>query len=133
MIIELTADIVNGVLSIPEVVEWVARVQGVPNISANKLPALAYPAIAIYELENIPGMFADDQEETSVVTFQISLFSKDGSHGNIQNFIDGKMKHLGFLRVVSSPLIFDKTENTIQRALIYSQEIEQEIYKKEGK
>ena len=129
MIIEMTKDIVQSIVAIPEVVSWVAKVGAVPNISANKLPGAFYPAIAIYELENDPEMYADDEEQTSLLTFQISLFSKDGSHGTVQNLIDEKMKELGFIRGTKIPLLFDTDNNISNRVLLYSQEIEHSVYK----
>lgn len=133
MIIEMTKDIVQSIVAIPEVVNWVAKVNGVPNISANKVPSASYPAIAVYEIENDPEKYADDEEETSILTFQISLFSKDGSHAKVQNHIDKAIKNRGFIRVAKIPLIFDNVNNISQRVLMYSQEIEQSLYeKKEG-
>lgn len=129
MIIEMTKEIVQSIVAIPEVIKWVSKVNGVPNISANKIPSATYPAIAIYEIENEPDKYADDEEETSLLTFQITLFSKDGSHGEVQNFIDSKMKYLGFTRVTKAPMVFDNVNNISQRVLLYSQEIEQIIYK----
>ncbi|MFS7427037.1 hypothetical protein CKN96_15755 [Carnobacterium maltaromaticum] len=129
MIIEMTKDIVQSIVAIPEVVSWVAKVGAVPNVSANKLPGAFYPAIAVYELENDPEMYADDEEQTSFLTFQISLFSKDGSHGTVQNLIDKKMKELGFIRGTKIPLLFDTDNNISNRVLLYSQEIEHSLYK----
>ncbi|WP_366533563.1 hypothetical protein ACOJIU_17835 (plasmid) [Carnobacterium maltaromaticum] len=129
MIIEMTKDIVQSIVAIPEVVSWVAKVGAVPNVSANKLPGALYPAIAVYELENDPEMYADDEEQTSFLTFQISLFSKDGSHGAVQNLIDEKMKELGFIRGTKIPLLFDTDNNISNRVLLYSQEIEHSLYK----
>lgn len=129
MIIEMTKDIVQSIVAIPEVVSWVAKVGAVPNVSANKLPGALYPAIAVYELENDPEMYADDEEQTSFLTFQISLFSKDGSHGTVQNLIDKKMKELGFIRGTKIPLLFDTDNNISNRVLLYSQEIEHSLYK----
>ena len=48
MIIEMTKDIVQSIVAIPEVVKWVAKVGAVPNVSANKLPGALYPAIAAF-------------------------------------------------------------------------------------
>lgn len=129
MIIEMTRDIVQSIVAIPEVVSWVAKVGAVPNVSANKLPGAFYPAIAVYEIENDPEMYADDEEQTSFLTFQISLFSKDGSHGLVQNLIDEKMKELGFIRGTKIPLLFDTDNNISNRVLLYSQEIEHSLYK----
>lgn len=124
MIIEMTKDIVDTLISIPEVIKWVAKVDGIPNISANKLPSASYPAITIYERENDPEKYADDEEITSILSFQISLFSKDGSHGKIQNLIDSKIKEMGFTRMPTPPFLFEDKTNIGQKVLLYSQEIE---------
>lgn len=133
MIIDMTKEIVQTIVAIPAVVNWVAKVNGVPNISANKLPSATYPAISIFEYENEPEMYADDDEETSMISFQVTLFSKDGSHNKVQNLIHKKMKELGFLRVAKVPLLFDSETNVSQRVLLYSQEVEHSLYEeKEG-
>ena len=128
MIIDLTKEVVTSIISIKSVTDWVCKVNGVPNISANKLPAAKYPAVAIYEIRNDPAGFADDEEQESLLSFQISMFSTDGSHTKVQNVIDEKMKELGFVRGIEVPLLFDTDNNNTQRVLLYSQIIEHSIF-----
>ncbi|MBP1040367.1 hypothetical protein I6N95_05000 [Vagococcus sp. BWB3-3] len=128
MIIDMTRTIVQTIASIPEAINWVVKVNKVPNISANKLPHAQYPAISVFESGNDPEMHADDEEQTSMITYQISLVSTDGSHGRVQNFIDSKMKEMGFIRLANVPILFDEKTTITNRVLLYTQEIEHSVY-----
>lgn len=120
MIIDLTGQIMNGFLSDPTITGWVGKIGGVvPNISANNTPSGILPAVVLYEMRNKDGEFADDAPFNSEIGYQITLFSTDGSHGQVQNNVDDIMRSLDFSR--SNALSnFDEDTKTHQRVMLYN-------------
>lgn len=120
MIIDLTGQIMNGFLSDSTITGWVGKIGGVvPNISANNTPSGILPAVVLYEMRNKDGEFADDAPFNSEIGYQITLFSTDGSHGQVQNNVDDIMRSLDFSR--SNALSnFDEDTKTHQRVMLYN-------------
>lgn len=120
MIIDLTGQIMNSFIADPTITGWVGKVSGVvPNISANKTPSGILPAVVLYEMKNKDGEFADDSPFNSEIGYQITLFSTDGSHGQVQNNVDDIMRSLDFSR--SNALSnFDEDTKTHQRVMLYN-------------
>lgn len=122
MIIDMTGLIMNGFLTEPAVTSWVGKLSnGLPNISANKTPSGVLPAVVLYEMKNRDGEFADDSPFTSEISYQITLFSQDGSHGKVQNQIDNVMRSLDFTRT-DARSAYDEDTKTHQRVMIYDTE-----------
>ena len=96
MILDKTGDIMQALISDIEIVKWVSKVNGVPNISANKTPSAVFPAIVVYEILNGDSKFADDKVVRSKLSYQISLYSLNGSHTKVQQNVDKFMREMGF-------------------------------------
>lgn len=119
MIIDLTSLIMNSFITEPAITSWVGKVNGtLPNISANKTPSGIMPAVVLYEMTNKDGEFADDSPYNSRIGYQITLFSTDGTHKKVQNYIDDAMRSLDFTRSNAFSM-FDKDTKTHQRVMIY--------------
>lgn len=122
MIIDLTGLIMNGFMTTPAVTNWVGKIGGVvPNISANKTPSGVLPAVVLYEMKNKDGEFADDSPFSSEISYQITLFSTEGTHGRVQSSIDDVMRSLDFSRANAYSLFNEETK-THQRIMIYETE-----------
>jgi|GEM_PF-6320600 len=122
MIIDLSKEIIQKLAENKIITDWVAKVGAVPNISVNKVPSATYPAIAVYEIQSNDGDYADDEVESSILTYQISLFSHDGSHVKIMNEVDRLMrKQLGFTQRIYGPNLFETDTSIIHKPLRYTQ------------
>lgn len=120
MIIDMTGMIVNGFETDPTITGWTGKIGGImPNISVNTTPSGILPAIVLYERTNRDGEFADDKPFNSEISYQITLFSEDGSHAIVQNQVDDIMRSFDFSRhnLIS---MFDKDTKTHQRVMIYN-------------
>jgi len=62
-----------------------------------------YPRITFFEMTNFDSDFADDDPTTSMVSFQIDVWSK-GSTTAIGQEVDRTMKSIGFRRTSSADL-----------------------------
>lgn len=76
-------------------------------IFADKKPkAGSYPCIVLAEISNVPAVSADDEEEVSRVTAQISVMTDSGSTTAIAGRVDFIMTiNLGFSRQFSGDII----------------------------
>ncbi|TCP32185.1 uncharacterized protein DUF3168 [Scopulibacillus darangshiensis] len=61
------------------------------------------PFIRIAEINNYNDNFADDNEVSSAISYQIDMWDKSGKHNEIANEIERIMKSLGFSRYYSVP------------------------------
>lgn len=115
----------DGLLSDTTVTSWVGKIQGMPNISTIRTPSAQLPAIIVETTYNADGNFADDSAFSSVIRYQITLFSRDGLFGQVPNHADQIMKDIGFSRDNYFPLV-DRDTKIYQRIMIYSDEVENE-------
>lgn len=125
MIIDMTVDILNALDQCHPLVDWVAKVEGYPQIYANRTPAGVFPSCVIYERFNRDGMFSDDEVRTGRVSYQVSLFSENGTHALVQNDVDKVMRSFGFT-LANAFTNEDKNTRIFQRDLIYEGEFKHE-------
>lgn len=122
MIIDLTGSIMQRLLTESSITHWVSKLNGIaPNISANTTPSGQLPAIVVYEMDNRDGEFADDRPFSSIIRYQLTLFSEDGAFAKVPNTVDEIMRSLGFTRdnVFTR---FDKDTKIYQKILLFSAE-----------
>lgn len=67
-----------------------------------------FPRITFFELNNAPDSFADDQETSSEISFQIDIWSKNSTSA-IHTKVDEIMKSIGFTRYAIADLYEDDT------------------------
>lgn len=125
MILDMKIPILTALDNCEPLVEWVAKVDGFPQIYANRTPAGKFPSCVIYERTNRDGMFADDVVRTGRISYQISLFSENGTHVLVQKDVDKVMRSFGFT-LASAFENEDKNTRIIQRDLIYEGEFKHE-------
>lgn len=121
MIIDMTVDILNALDQCQPLVNWVAKYEGYPQIYANRTPAGVFPSCVVYERFNRDGMFADDEVRTGRVSYQVSLYSKNGTHALVQNDVDEVMRSFGFT-LANAFTNEDKNTRIFQRDLLYEGE-----------
>jgi len=120
MIIDLTGQIMNGFVADPTITGWVGKISGsIPNISVNSTVSGILPAVVLYEMKNKDGEFADDSPVTSEIGYQITLFSDNGTHNRVQNYIDDIMRSLDFSRTNAFSM-FDEDLKVHQRVMLYN-------------
>ena len=120
MIIDLTGQIMNGFVADPTITGWVGKIGGsIPNISVNSTVSGILPAVVLYEMKNKDGEFADDSPVTSEIGYQITLFSDNGTHNRVQNYIDDIMRSLDFSRTNAFSM-FDEDLKVHQRVMLYN-------------
>lgn len=118
MVIELTGDIMQGLLKSPIVLNWVAKINNMPNVSANTTPSGQLPAVVVYETLNRDRDFADDEVFSFDVRYQITLFSENGSFSSVPNTIDTIMRSLDFTRD-NLYTLYDKDTKIYQKIMLY--------------
>lgn len=125
--IDKNLEIVQEISNLPITSIWLARnKKGIPQISANKVPDAIYPAITLWELDNYHSAFADDIPTASYMSFQVSMFSLDGSHIESAKEIDDYFVDKGFRRN-SGGVEFDDTTKLIHRYMTYEINLQEEI------
>lgn len=125
MIIDMTVPILTALDHCEPLVDWVAKVDGFPQIYANRTPAGKFPSCVIYERRNRDSFFADDEVRSARVSFQVSLYSERGTHTLVQKDVDRVMRSFGFT-LESATTAEDKNTRIFQRDLIYEGEFKHE-------
>ena len=77
-----------------------------------------YPAVVYTEISNIPHMHADDAEQISKSTIQISILTEDGASSAIAERVNALMLGVGFMRVFSGDLLDGNIKITSMRYVI---------------
>lgn len=108
----------QGLLKSPIVLNWVAKINNMPNISANTTPSGQLPAVVVYETLNRDRDFADDEVFSFDVRYQITLFSENGSFSSVPNTIDTIMRSLDFTRD-NLYTLYDKDTKIYQKIMLY--------------
>ena len=70
---------------------------GLPVIGSLKLQAGLFPAIEWHQIGGRDRNFSDDTVDQRSYNFQISIYTRDGSHVLIENEVDRIMRDLGFV------------------------------------
>ncbi len=78
------------------------------------------PRIVIYEINNAPSSYADNDIYSQTLRFQISIFTKYNPTA-IKKAVDEEMRNLGFFRTSSSDQ-FDEETKTIHIPMRYRKE-----------
>lgn len=79
-----------------------------------------YPRITFFEYDNVPTVFADDQETDSEVFIQVDVWCKGSSTSDIAKRADTVMKSIGFNRLGAQDLYEDDADTQIfHRAIRY--------------
>jgi len=124
MIANETKKIVELLLSLPEVVEWCGKDGTLPAISAYRhINADTLPAITVWEVENFPTKFGDNQELASFYAVEIRITSKEGTHNNVLGPIHEAMEQNGYFRMRQVPVRIDERSNTLTRTIQYGKEL----------
>lgn len=114
-------------LSDTEIVGWVEKTQGIPNISANSVTNAVYPLI-IYRPVSVQDMgYADDYVDTYEARWEVSLFSKKGVPPKITEKVDVAMRKIGFGLYNSYEFVNQDTKVT-HVILKYVQTIDRESF-----
>lgn len=78
-----------------------------------------YPCVVFAEISNVPAVSADNEEDSSRVTTQISIMTNSGSTTAIAERVDFIMtKRLGFSRQFSGDIIDGDVKITAMRYVI---------------
>ncbi|MDR2832975.1 MAG: hypothetical protein LBV67_04585 [Streptococcaceae bacterium] len=120
MIISEAKKIKSNFLANELLKNWVAKFKGIPNI-AIEMAEGELPHIVIKEIENYPDLHADDEEYSTILTYQINLTSKNGDHFNAMQAVHEEMIALGYTRLAISPAIPNTKTKEIEKQLVYSQ------------
>ena len=121
MILDMTIPILTALDNCEPLVNWVTKVEGVPQIYANRTPAGQFPSCVIYERLNHDNTFADDEVTGAAISYQVSLYSKSATHALVQNDVDKVMRSFGFT-LGNAFTAEDKNARIFQRDLIYEGE-----------
>jgi hypothetical protein len=77
-----------------------------------------YPHITFFEVNQNGAIFADDEEEKTVHSIQIDIWSK-GNYENLVNRVKSELAKLGFRRTVETDL-YENTPNIYHKVLRFN-------------
>lgn len=104
-------------------VDWLAKINGdLPNMSVNRVTNAAYPCCVLDEIITTVISSAENRANEYETRWQISLYSKDGSHVKIIDNVNNAMVRLGFKLYDTDEFYTDNTK-IIHKILKYSQTI----------
>ncbi len=120
-VIDRTGDILTALLTSEDVLNWVGRIQHVPNISSGRTPSAVMPAITVFTVFNRDSEYADDEPFASALRYQITLFSDRAIPNTIASAVDDAIKEIGLTRYNLFPL-FDNDTKTEQIVILFEDE-----------
>ncbi|MBF0780512.1 MULTISPECIES: hypothetical protein [unclassified Granulicatella] len=117
----------KALLSDTEIVDWVDKPHGIPNISVNAVTNAVYPLI-IYRPISVQDMrYADDYVDTYEARWEVSLFSKKGVPPKITEKVDLAMRTIGF-GLYNSYEFVDQDTKVTHVILKYMQTLDRETF-----
>lgn len=122
-LVSFTSEIISALTSNRTLTDWVGKLHGIPNISFGTSPSATFPSIIVYTVYNRDGEFADDDPMSSVIRYQVTLFSDKPLSTRIASEVDKEMRKLGFTRNNFFDLYHDSTR-TYQGVMLFDQELE---------
>ncbi|MBS4762112.1 hypothetical protein KG089_05185 [Carnobacteriaceae bacterium zg-ZUI252] len=110
------------------VLDFLAKINGVPNLSFNAVTNAKYPLIVYTEINTIDAISSGNNVVDVYETrWQVSIFSEKGANYKVKNAVDEQMHKIGFKLYGTIEMVEPDTKinHTVLR---YSQTISKETF-----